>query len=62
MKRVAAKFDLRLLTLESKENSLTICQNIKNRSADEIVIKKISVIGNEIWIFGYDLRKMFYSF
>jgi len=40
MRRVAAKFVPRLLTLEQKENRLTICQDLKNRSIDPNFIKK----------------------
>ncbi|KAL4090154.1 hypothetical protein QTP88_025053 [Uroleucon formosanum] len=53
MRRVAAKFVPRLLTLEQKENRLTICQDLKNRSIDPNFIKNI-VTGDETWVYGYD--------
>lgn len=53
MRRVAAKFVPRLLTLEQKENRLTICQDLKNRSADINFIKNI-ITGDETWVYGYD--------
>ncbi|KAL4126147.1 hypothetical protein QTP88_010376 [Uroleucon formosanum] len=44
MKRVAAKFVPRLLTLEQKENRLTICQDFKNRCADVNSLKTLSLV------------------
>ncbi|KAL4100983.1 hypothetical protein QTP88_021004 [Uroleucon formosanum] len=60
MKRVAAKFVPRLLTLEQKENRLTICQDLKNRCADVNLIKNI-ITGDETWVYGYDPETKFQS-
>jgi len=55
MSRIAAAFVPQLLTLEQKENRLTICQDLKNRSADPNILKTI-ITGGERWIYGYDLK------
>ncbi|KAE9524215.1 hypothetical protein AGLY_015254 [Aphis glycines] len=55
MRRVAAKFVPRLLISEQNENRLTICQDLKNRSADINCIKNI-VTWDETWVYGYDLE------
>ncbi|VVC41351.1 Hypothetical protein CINCED_3A006888, partial [Cinara cedri] len=51
--RVAAKFVPQLLTSEQKENRLTNCQDLKNRSADINFIKNI-ISEDEKWVYGYD--------
>jgi hypothetical protein len=42
------------------ENRLTICQDLKNQSADINFIKNI-ITGDETWVYGYDSEKKLQS-
>jgi len=56
MRRVAAKFVLRLLTDAQKENHVTVSQELFDRSnADENFLKNVTT-GDEIWVYSYDVE------
>ena len=54
MRHVAAKFVPRLLTDAQKENRVTVCQELFDRSnADENFLKNFKT-GDETWVCSYD--------
>ncbi|KAG7173722.1 putative GVQW3-like 5 [Homarus americanus] len=55
MHHVAAKFVLRLLTDEQKENCVTVSQELFDRSNDENFLKNV-ITGDETWVYGYDVE------
>jgi len=56
MLRVAAKSVPRLLTEEQKQNLITVSQELLDRSnTDENFLKNV-IIGDETWVYGYDVE------
>jgi len=56
MRRVAAKFVPRLLTDAQKENRVTVSQELFDHSnADENFLKNV-ILGDETWVYGYDVE------
>ena len=56
MHRVTAKFVLRLLTEEQKQNLVTFSQELLDRSnTDENFLKNV-ITGDETWVYGYDVE------
>jgi len=52
--RVAAKFVLRLLTLQQKEHRVAICQKLRQRAVDDPSFMSRVITGDESWVYGYD--------
>ena len=56
MHRVAAKFVLRLLTKEQKQNRVTVSQELLDRSnTDENFLKNV-ITCDETWVYSYDVE------
>jgi histone-lysine N-methyltransferase SETMAR len=54
MWRVAAKFVPRLMTPEQKEHRITVCQDLRERSADNPSFMTRIITGDESWVYRYD--------
>jgi histone-lysine N-methyltransferase SETMAR len=54
MQRVAAKFVPRLLTPEQKEHRVAVCQDLRERAADNPSLMFRIITGDESWVYGYD--------
>ena len=56
MKRVCVcvKFVPRLLTDDQREQRQTITRDLFERSCEDVQFLKITVIGDESWVYGYD--------
>jgi len=54
MRRVAAKFVPRLLTPKQKEHRVAFCQELRPFALDEPSFVSRVIIGDEIWVYGYD--------
>jgi hypothetical protein len=54
--RVAAKFVPCLLTDEQKENRVAVSQELFDRSNDDENFLKNVIIGDETWVYGYDVE------
>ena len=56
MRRVSSKFVPRLLTDDQKENRVEISQELlDNADGNENFLKNI-IIGDETWVYGYDVE------
>jgi len=56
MRRVAAKFVLRILTAKQKEWCLSVATNmLQEAESDENFMGQI-IMGDEMWVYGYDLE------
>jgi len=56
MKRVCAKFVLRLLTDNQREQRQTIVRDLFERSCEDVQFLKNNVAGDESWVYGYDVE------
>jgi len=56
MHRVAAKFVLRLLIEEQKQNRVTVSQELIDLSIIDENFLKIVIKGDETWVYGYDVE------
>ncbi|XP_014767722.1 protein GVQW3-like [Octopus bimaculoides] len=54
MQRVSAKFVRRLLTTESKEHRIEVCQDLRQRAADDLSFMSKILTCYESWVYGYD--------
>ena len=54
MKRVCAKFVPRLLTDDQREQRQTIARDLFERSCEDVQFLKITVTGDESWVYGYN--------
>jgi len=54
MKRVCAKFVLRLITDDQHEQCQTITHDLFERSCEDVQFLKNIVTGDESWVYGYD--------
>jgi hypothetical protein len=57
MRRVAAKFVLRLLTPEQKEHRVAVCQDLRECAVDNPSFMSRIITGDESWVYGYDRDK-----
>jgi len=56
MRRISAKFMLRLLTDDQKENCAEISQELlANTNGNKNFLKNI-ITGDETWVYGYDVE------
>ena len=56
MRCISAKFMLRLLTDDHKENHVEISQELlANANSNENFLKNI-ITGDETWVYGYDVE------
>ena len=61
MCRVSAKFMLRLLTDDQKENPVEISQELlAKENGNENFLKNI-ITGDETWVYGYDVETKMHS-
>jgi hypothetical protein len=54
MRRIAAEFVPRLLTPEQKEHCFTVCQDLRERAADDASFTSRIMTGDESWVYRYD--------
>lgn len=54
MHRIAAKFVPRLLTADQKEHRVEICQDLRQRVANDPSFLAKIVTGDETWVYSYD--------
>jgi histone-lysine N-methyltransferase SETMAR len=52
--RVSAKFVPRLLTPEQKEHHVAVCQDLRERAADNPSFMSRIITGDKSWVCGYD--------
>ena len=56
MKRVAAKFDPKLLNFEQKQRRMEVAQESLNEVNDGAELLKRIITGDETWVYGYDVE------
>ena len=56
MRRVSAKFNLRLLTDDQKQNCVDISQELLANANGNVNFLKNIITGDETWIYGYDVE------
>ena len=56
MKRVAAKFNPKLLNFDQKNNHMNIAQELLNDVNDDPDLLKRVITGDETWVYGYDVE------
>ena len=56
MRRVSAKFMLRLLTDSQKENCVEISQELLANANGNENFRKNIITGDETWVYGYDVE------
>jgi len=54
MRRVSAKFVPRVLTVEQKQQRLSISLELRDRAASDSSFVRIVGSGDETWVYGYD--------
>jgi [histone H3]-lysine36 N-dimethyltransferase SETMAR len=54
MHRVAAKFVPR--SQDQKDNRVTICQELLDRTNDDDMFMKQIITGDKTWVYGYDVE------
>jgi len=54
IKRVCAKFVLRLLTDDQREQRQTVVRDLFERSCEDVQFLKNIVTGDQPWVYGYD--------
>ena len=54
MTRVTAKFVPRLLTEEQKDDSVSICIDLRDRDQNDPKFMSSVINGDECWVYGYD--------
>ena len=54
MRRVCAKFVLRFLTEDQREQRQTVARDFFERSCEDVQFLKNIVTGDESWVYGYD--------
>jgi len=54
MRRVSAKFVPRVLTVEQKQQRLSISLELRDRAASDSSFLGSVVMGVETWVYGYD--------
>ena len=56
MRRVSAKFNLRLLTDDQKQNFVDISQELLANANGNVNFLKNIITGDETWVYGYDVE------
>ena len=59
MWRVSAKFISKLLTVQQKELSVEITQNMLDCASNDLEFMKTIITGDETWVYGYDPESKF---
>jgi len=54
MRRVSAKFVPRVLTVEKKQQPLSISLELRDRAASDCSFLGNVITGDETWVYGYD--------
>ena len=54
MRRVSAKFVPRVLTVEQKQQLLSISLELRDRAASDCTFLRNVITGDETWVYGYD--------
>jgi len=54
MRRVCAKFVLRVLTVEQKQQRLSVSLELRDRAASYSSFLGNVITGDETWVYGYD--------
>jgi len=54
MRRVSAKFIPRVLTVERKQEHLSISLELRDRAASDSSFLGNAITGDETWVYGYD--------
>ena len=54
MRRVSAKFVSRLLTVEQKDDRVSICADLRQRAQNDLNFMSSVITGDESWVYGYD--------
>ena len=58
MRRVTAKYVPRLLTAEQKDDRVSICTDLRDRTQNDPNFMSSVITGDECWVYGYDLETM----
>ena len=56
MRRIAAKFVLRLLGDDQKQNRVTVCRQLREKTIDDPNFIRKIITGDELWFYGYDFE------
>ena len=62
MKRVSAKFVPRVLTVEQKQQRLSISLELRDRAASDSSFLGNVITGDETWVYSYDSESRVQSF
>jgi hypothetical protein len=54
MRRIAAKFDPRLLTNDQKQRCVNVCLEVREKATEDPNFISRIIKGDESWIYGYD--------
>jgi len=54
MRRVTTKFVLRLLTVELKDDCMSICTDLRDQAQNDPNFMSSLITGDKCWVYGYD--------
>jgi hypothetical protein len=54
MTRVTAKFVPRFLTVEQKDDHVSVCTDLRDRAQNDPKFMSLVITGDEFWVYGYD--------
>jgi len=54
MRRISARFVLRVLNDDKKPLRVSVCRKLKQQARDDPNFIRNSITGDETWVYGYD--------